>query len=1149
MKQEDPDYRVASEIDSPHARILASRLKDIPPLPHLAAKTLELISSEDIDLSELTQLILKDPTLTAKILGYANSAHYALSTPITDLKKAVLVLGITEVKSILLRVLTTELIFKTLSKNLSEAHKHVVLHSYLTAVISELVIENVNTLAKSEAFVCGLLHDIGKILLMITFPDEYISIANNYTQMSSFQSEHQTFGIDHCLSGKWLAEKWNLPQSVTQSIWLHHQNTSIIDDLAFIQKKQILFSTILSNYLAHISSVDSLSAYSAKDEIDQLCSYFKIGYKELQNILLNAGRELEKSTEFLEIRADLSNFYFQSLQRAISHLYEFSKGRSLLQKQEEHVNKLKSVIKYTIAAYGHKSIEKLMELTADFLHRIFQTKDGILLFFDFSQKRIYLVKLSSPSTLMEYPLDKLFERSHEIDLEDKFLEIIKKRLRHYLSKHDIAEGFSFESHSDIFCVYWQAVDGIRGEVGLLLKDFSPSTSDDQELLFQFIGIFRNALLSTFFLMEARKVSESLAVTLAKNSEMINILRKSKAEFENLFKHSNDPIVIHSVNGDIKRVNLRFKDLFGYEEEEVVNSSRFSFFPYLSSEDRNQAIKGWMSEKGCLKELNLMRKDREIVPVQISSRMVSQEEGIIQSIIRDLSEERACTKALNLEKERLLVTLRSIGEAVITTDKNGLITLMNKVAESLTGYSQAEVSGKPLSGVFRTLSQPEGPDFLDLFSESMDPKKPSRHTQVAKLIDKSGSSHPIAYTISPIVGEESELIGMVVVFSDLTEKMMIQEQFFKAQKYESLALLSGGVAHDFNNILTAISGNISIARMNLKNPEKAKEKLLLAEKAIQRAKELTGQLFTFAKPKSMTSRVPVRTKEFLLETVNFAVSGSQVFCDFQIPDDIWPLTCNASQINQVINNLIINAKEAMPQGGKLSVSASNLVVSEENRVANLPFGRYVKIDISDEGFGIPREIIDKIFDPYFSTKERGTGLGLSTAYGIIRRHGGTIEVASEVGKGSTFSLYLPAASLKKALDEVETKVELVKGHGKVLLMDDEEGIRSVGKDIFESLGYEVVLASNGEEALQAIVKDNFDIAILDLTVRGGMGALQILSEVRKSNKVGKVLVSSGYANSEVLINYKTYGFDGAIEKPYDIDKVSQALKDLDCNSLG
>ena len=1144
--QDEPSYKNISEIDSPHARILASSLKDIPPLPQLAAKALDLISHEDIDLSELSDLILKDPTLTAKILSYVNSAHYALPKPITDIKKAVLVLGVTEVKSILLRVLTTELILKSLSKSLLKAHRHVVLHSYLTAIISELIMEKVNTLAKSEAFVCGLLHDIGKILLMITFPDEYISITLNYTQMTSLQFEHQAFGIDHCISGKWLAEKWKLPQSIIQSIWLHHQNSSIIADLAFIEKKQILLCTTLSNYLAHVSSVDSLSAYTVKEEIDHLCNYFNIEYSDIQNIFLKAGQALEKSAEFIELSEDLSNFYFNSLQRAINHLYELSKSKFLLQKQEKHTNKLKALIKYTIAAYAYKSLDSLMAITADFLRKIYQINDGLVLLFDLSQKKVNLVKLGSHSNLLEYPFDKFFEKETAIDLEDKHIEVIKKRLLHQLSKNEATEQFIYESQKDLFCAYQQVINGIRGEVGLILKGFSPSTSEDYELLSQFIAIFKNAVISTYYLIETRKISESLAVTLSKNSEMLNILSKSKAEFENLFKHSNDPIVIHSANGYIKRINSRFKDLFGYEEDEVVNSSLFNLFPNLNTEDKNQAITAWMSEKGCLRELNLLRKDGEIVPVQISSRIVSKEDGIIQSIIRDLSEEKARTKELNLEKERLLVTLRSIGEGVITTDKNGTITLMNKVAEVLTGYTQEEASGKPLSSIFRTLSEQGSPDFLDIFSESMDPKKPSRHTQVAKLIDKSGSYHPIAYTISPIVGDEGELIGMVIVLSDLREKMMIQEQFFKAQKYESLALLSGGVAHDFNNILTAVSGNISIARMNLNNPEKAKEKLLLAEKAIERAKELTNQLFTFAKPKSITTKGPIKTKELLLEAVNLAISGSQVLCNFKIPEDIWPLNCNASQINQVINNLVVNAKEAMPQGGKLTVSASNVVVSQENPLANLAFGKYVKIDIIDEGMGIPQEVIYKIFDPYFSTKERGTGLGLAIAYSIVKKHGGTIEVASEVKKGSTFSLYLPAASSRKGLDKTEGQRELVKGQGKVLLMEDQEEVSLVAKEILESLGYEVVLAFNGEEALKALETDTFRIAILDLTIRGGMGALQILPEVRKSKKVDKILVSSGYAQSEILKNYKTYGFDGAIEKPYNIDKVNQALKDLNSN---
>ncbi|MFN3535619.1 MAG: ATP-binding protein, partial [Desulfatiglandales bacterium] len=312
--------------------------------------------------------------------------------------------------------------------------------------------------------------------------------------------------------------------------------------------------------------------------------------------------------------------------------------------------------------------------------------------------------------------------------------------------------------------------------------------------------------------------------------------------------------------------------------------------------------------------------------------------------------------------------------------------------------------------------------------------------------------------------------------------------------------------------------------------------------IGRAKELTQQLFSFSKSGGEVTKRPTKTKELIEESINLAMSGSSVKCILELDENIWNLYCDPGQINQVLNNILINAKEAMPQGGKVIVRAKNRAISPGEILGLLP-GKYVLIEIEDEGAGIPSELMDKIFDPYFTTKGRGSGLGLATVWSIVKKHGGAVLVDSLVNRGTTFFVYLPAYASEIA-KECEKKFEVQRQEGRVLVMDDEEELRIVAKEIFEAMGYEVKTANKGEEVLELMeAGEEFDIAVLDLTVKGGMGGLQIVSQVKASGRVKYVLVSTGYATDQVVLEYRNFGFDGAIEKPYDYNKVANVVINL------
>ncbi len=380
--------------------------------------------------------------------------------------------------------------------------------------------------------------------------------------------------------------------------------------------------------------------------------------------------------------------------------------------------------------------------------------------------------------------------------------------------------------------------------------------------------------------------------------------------------------------------------------------------------------------------------------------------------------------------------------------------------------------------------------------------------------------------------------------DVSDKKRVEEEMLKAQKIESIGILAGGIAHDFNNLLTGVLGNISMAQMHLSPEQTPYTRLAAAHKAAARAQDLTRQLLTFS-----TGGAPIKKHgsigALLKDWATFGLRGSTVRPEFAIPAGLWFVEMDEGQISQVVNNLIINAAQAMPEGGTLRIACQNVEIQKGHRNA-LPKGKYVKISISDKGQGIPPELLPKIFDPYFTTKPHGSGLGLATSYSIVAKHGGLLTVESELGVGTTFHFYLPASSDKvnhavcKALP-----VEAV--HSSVLVMDDEEIIRDLAGELLSCLGFEVSLAKNGEEAISlyrnAMEKGKrYHLVIMDLTIPGGMGGKEAIRRLREIDPGVTAIVSSGYCNDPVMADYAAYGFKGVLPKPYDGNQLSQILQD-------
>jgi len=383
-----------------------------------------------------------------------------------------------------------------------------------------------------------------------------------------------------------------------------------------------------------------------------------------------------------------------------------------------------------------------------------------------------------------------------------------------------------------------------------------------------------------------------------------------------------------------------------------------------------------------------------------------------------------------------------------------------------------------------------------------------------------------------------------IFFDVTEQRRLQEEMIKAQKLDSLGVLAGGLAHDFNNILTAIIGNISLARIMTGEEHKASRRLTECEKAASRAAEITRQLLTFSRGGD-PERTRVDTRQLLQEAVSFSLYGSNCRGRFEIDESVWHLDADAGQLHQAVNNLVINALQAMPEGGLVTVKAANATI-EAGEARLLPAGRYVRIAITDHGCGIPQEQLKLIFDPYFTTKDHGTGLGLTSVYSIVKRHGGLLRVESAEGSGSSFEMLLPAAADTTGETPLRSPGNQPLQHeNPILVMDDEEMIRSIAAAMLSELGHASVTCCDGEEAVrlyrEALGRHQpFSAVILDMTVPGGMGGKAAAEQIRAMDPEAVLIISSGYGTDSLLDDNGVNLFNGAIKKPYSMSRFAGVI---------
>lgn len=503
----------------------------------------------------------------------------------------------------------------------------------------------------------------------------------------------------------------------------------------------------------------------------------------------------------------------------------------------------------------------------------------------------------------------------------------------------------------------------------------------------------------------------------------------------------------------------------------------------------------------------------------------------------LYKRKQAERALRISEEKYRLVIENASEGIIVIQK-GMLKFVNPKMIELSGYSEEELTSK----FFTNYIHPKDRKMVlqNLLQEVKGEDIPQ---SVFKAINKNGDVMWLEAKGVVILWEGRP--ATLTFLTDISQRKKMEEEFFKTQKLESVGILAGGIAHDFNNILSGILGNISLAKLQETHRDKLYKFLENAEKATTRAQALTKQLLTFSKGGSPVKKT-TSISEVIKESSEFALRGSKVGCDFRVPDDLWPVEVDVGQFNQVIQNLIMNADQAMPEGGNIEIWAENFYI-KRSHILPLPIGRYVKISIRDHGIGIPKEHLQKVFDPYFTTKEQGSGLGLTTSYLIMRKHGGYITVDSELNKGTTFHIYIPA-STREISPKMEDQQKLFKGKGRVLFMDDEQMIRDLACQMIRYLGYEVECVADGEEVIKLYSrvdksKKAFDVVIMDLTVPGKMGGKKAIQKLKEIDPEVRAIVSSGYYNDPIMSNFKEYGFKGVVVKPYKIEELSKVLHEV------
>jgi PAS domain S-box-containing protein len=643
--------------------------------------------------------------------------------------------------------------------------------------------------------------------------------------------------------------------------------------------------------------------------------------------------------------------------------------------------------------------------------------------------------------------------------------------------------------------------------------------------------------------------------ITERKHMEDALRQREREFSTLVENAPDMIVRFDTglrhvycNRSVEKQLGRPRDAFiGKTALEAGDASEQSQFVEKSLRQTLKTGEEQIVEQSYPTPSGIKYFQTRVVPER-------DDKGKIESLLaitRDITERKQAEEALREEGWRLQSIIEGTHAGTWQWNVQTGETVFNETWAQITGYTLAELS--PIS--IKTWEALVHPDDLkqsdELLERHFSGELPYYDCE-CRMKHKNGHwvwVHDRGRIVTRTANGKP--LMMFGTHSDITDHKQLEEEKERTEKLEAVGRLAGGIAHDFNNILTAILGNISLASMEAAPGSELSVSLEQAEKASIRAKDLTVQLLTFSKGGAPVKKLGPLT-ELLRDTADFVLRGSNVKCNFSIPADLWHAEIDAGQVSQVVRNLVVNAQQAMPKGGTIEISAENLALTEKQSSGRgLPLrpGNYVMISVTDHGTGIPKDHLKKIFEPFFTTRPKSSGMGLATSFSIVRQHGGHLSVESKASSGSTFYVYLPTSVESAAAKQDKIEAAIRTGKARILVMDDEKTVREIAGRMLKHIGYgDVEFATDGVEAIKlykaAMESGNpFGMAILDLTIPGGMGGEITIRNLLKIDPAVKAIVSSGYVDDPVMAQYGEYGFSGVVAKPYTIAELRKAVEDV------
>ncbi len=629
------------------------------------------------------------------------------------------------------------------------------------------------------------------------------------------------------------------------------------------------------------------------------------------------------------------------------------------------------------------------------------------------------------------------------------------------------------------------------------------------------------------------------------------LEESEERYRNLFETTPNPMYIFDVETlRIVMVNEAAVQRYGYTREEFARMTVLDLRPGDEAGRLRRAMEEFQRNppgKPGSYSAGLWRhrcKDGTILIVEVYTHTLALNgRECVLSLPFDITAKLAAERALRDSEARYRELFENAVGGVYRLSPEGRFITVNPALARLYGFDSPvemlEWNERERGGIAYADAE-EHRRFVELIT---------RHGKVenfeSRIIDRHGHTLWLSETSRAVRDEEGRLLYYEGFVSDITARRRLEAELLRASKLEAVGILAGGIAHDFNNILTVVLGNVTLAEMDTATDSSVRRMLHDAKRATLRARDLTQQLLTFAKGGEPV-RAAIALPDLLRESAEFAMHGAKSRCEVDAPASLWPANADKGQIGQVVQNLVINAVQAMPEGGLIRIAAANTRLAA-GAVSNLPAGDYVKITVADNGTGIAPEHVAKIFDPYFTTKQQGSGLGLATVYSILRKHQGHIEVESQLGRGTTFTLWLPAAQHTEAATPAEPVPEAPL-RARVLFMDDEEPIREMAQVFIQRLGAEFTGAADGAAAIEAYVQARdagrpFDVVVMDLTVPGGMGGREAMQKLIAIDPQVRAIVSSGYSRDPVLGSYRQHGFCGILPKPYGLDQLRKVLAEV------